>query len=209
MRGATVTKRAAGLFHGPILWVAVPALAAVTAGSVYVVVDRSGGHTPTQVRGEKFVASGAGTANGAAGASNGNGGVGNGNGNGNVPGNPGKQFRMSGAVSGLAPGKPVQLDVIVDNSANNQALQVTGVSGTVGTPTGAGAPSTGRPACSSAWATVTPYSFKSGMTPIVAPAGGRATVSLTVTFNDSPTINQDTCKGATFPIALSGTGQQA
>lgn len=218
-----MSNRAAGvLAHGPAVWVLVPALAAVTTGSVWVTTGGGRSHTAaTQVQGEKLVAGGSGSTNstgatgsfsagaGTSSTGNGNGGVGNGNGVGNGAGSVGKAFKLSGIVGGLAPGNPVTLMVHVDNSGNNQALLVTHIDGTATAVTGGG----GFPnliACDFNWVTVAPYDYPdSSGKRYVALARSATDVPVIVTFTDLSGTNQDNCKGATFTVALKGTGQQA
>jgi len=189
-----------------MLWVAAPVLAAVTAGSVYVVVEHRGRHDSSKVFGEKFVASGSGATSGAAPSlTNGNGGVGNGN----VPGSPGKAFSMTGTINtsaGLGPGNPVYMHVHVSNAGNNQPMQVMKITGTTSSVS---VTNSLTPACDPTWVTVTPYNYDGVQADAyIAPGRGATDVPVLVTFADKST-NQDSCKGATFTIALTGTGRQA
>lgn len=156
----------------------------------------------TRVLGQQFTAAGSTT-----GSNNGCG-----NGNGGTSGqkdcsNPAKAFSLSGAVNGpLAPGLSRQLLVTVSNP-NNQPMQVTKISVTVGNPTGGlGRPS--LPACVKGWVSSVNYLYVSG-TKTIAPANGAVVVSLPISLVNLSATNQDNCKGATFPISLTGEGQQA
>jgi hypothetical protein len=124
----------------------------------------------------------------------------------------GKDFTISGNVSGLlAPGVSQPLNLTLVNP-NNQTLSITNLTVTVQSV----AKKAGAPAgpCSTADYAVTQYS---GPYPLSVPANGSASLSglqvaqakwPQVRMLDSAT-NQDGCKGASVTLSYSGAGQGA
>ena len=107
---------------------------------------------------------------------------------------------MTATVVGgpLRPGAVRTLRVVVSNP-NSSAIELQRVDVTVGTPNLAG--------CLASWVQV--GSFRAGTDPTTVVAGhGTATVSLPIELVDLATVNQDACKGSTFPLDLSGTAKQ-
>jgi hypothetical protein len=143
---------------------------------------------------------GAGTGNGT-GSGIGKGG-GNGNGNDNGSGKPSAAphaFTMSGVVTGtLAPGNPLTLRVTIANP-NSQDIQVLEARANIGTPS--------RTGCLPSWVAVAPYLYAGGPQ-VIVPGRGSRTLDLPIQMTNLPTTNQDACKGATFPIALTGSARQ-
>lgn len=182
-------------------WLLIPLALLLLVGGSEVVRDQPSG-ADTRVLGQKFEAASSTSAS--------NNGCGNGNG-GKTPAkdcsNPAKAFTLSGAVNGaLAPGLARFLLVTVSNP-NSQPMQITRVNATVGDPVG-GLSQTALPACVKTWVSVGNYVYVSGVKSI-APANGSVVVSIPISLINLSTINQDNCKGATFPISLGGEGQQA
>jgi hypothetical protein len=86
----------------------------------------------------------------------------------------------------VAPGAPATLVLTLTNQAP-RAVQVMTVSARITSV------STATSACSTSW-----YDVGSFTGPTILPGHGVATVRLPVTFFDSPTVNQDGCKGARY-----------
>lgn len=125
-----------------------------------------------------------------------------GNGNGNGSSNPGHPLSVSGEVNGsVGPGTPATLVVTITNP-NNQAVVLTSVGGAVTSVTSAG--QAGKPACSVSWYHV--GSFAGART---IARNSSTTVSLPVTFDDLPTVNQDNCKGAQYTFSFTAQARQA
>lgn len=99
----------------------------------------------------------------------------------------------SRVVGQVAPGRPATLDLTLTNPGA-RAVQVMTVSARITSVAGR-APSAG-PACSTSW-----YDVGSFTGPTTVPSLGSATVRLAITFDDSPTVNQDSCKGARYTYA--------
>jgi hypothetical protein len=102
---------------------------------------------------------------------------------------------MSGLLS---PGQPQVLHVRVNNP-NNQGMQLTNLKVSVGAPSKVG--------CVKSWFSVGAYVYVTGHPKIIVPKNSSRIVDLAIQLVESHT-NQDTCKGATIPLGLSGTGQQ-
>lgn len=94
----------------------------------------------------------------------------------------------SRVVGDVAPGSPASLVISLGNPGS-APLVVTAVSARV---TSVAGPTPGAP-CSVDWYEVEPFRGSRAV-----PAGGSTTVELAVVFVDSPTVNQDGCKGATY-----------
>lgn len=107
------------------------------------------------------------------------------------------------AVTGLVPGDSVTVPV---TATNNNATTSVSLS-TLAT----GAITSGSAACDLLLATagtkVTAAPVQPAVTPVVvAPAGGAADFgSVTVSMENSATVNQDACKGKTFTVALTAS----
>lgn len=59
-----------------------------------------------------------------------------------------------------------------------------------------------EPGCRAEWLRVEDF----GSAAVVVPAQGSARVTLRYTLVDLPSINQDACKGADFPLSITGSG---
>jgi hypothetical protein len=121
----------------------------------------------------------------------------------------GKDFSISGNVSGLlAPGVSRPLNLTLTNP-NNQPLAISNLTVTVKSVTKAAHAPVG--ACTTSDYAVVQYS---GPYPLSVPANGSATLtSLGVASSKWPQVkmldaayNQDGCKGATVTLAYSGSG---
>jgi hypothetical protein len=122
----------------------------------------------------------------------------------------GKDFSISGDVSGLlAPGVSRPLNLTLTNP-NNQAVAISNLTVTVQNVSKAAQAPNGP--CTGADYAVTQYS---GPYPLSVPANGSASLStLSVAQSKWPQVrmvdtasNQDGCKGATVTLAYSGSGQ--
>jgi hypothetical protein len=111
-----------------------------------------------------------------------------------------RAFTMSGAVTGLVPGRPLTLPVTVNNP-NSQSIRILTISAIAGNASLA-CPANGNIAVS------TYDSSVSGAPAYIVPARGTATVPLSVRFVDAPTRNQNACKGVTFPLSYVGSAMQ-
>ena len=112
----------------------------------------------------------------------------------------GHPFTMTATLVGgaLRPGAVRTLRVVVSNP-NASAIELQRIDVGVGTPTLAG--------CLASW--VQAGSFRAGIDPTTVVAGhGTATIALSIELVDLATVNQDACKGSTFPLSLSGTAKQ-
>ena len=112
----------------------------------------------------------------------------------------GRPFTMTATLvgGGLRPGAPRTLRVVVSNP-NSSAIELQRVDVAVGSPSAAG--------CLPSWVQV--GRFRAGTDPTTVVAGnGTATISLPIELVDLATVNQDACKGSTFPLDLSGTAKQ-
>lgn len=193
-----------------VLWFAVPI--GVAAGGVTVASVHSNQHQaePTvqaKVLGEKFTPSTGDSAGGAtvkpAGSTgNGHGGGNNGNGLGNGGGAK-LTFTLSGSVADLVPGEQNRvLPVLVSNpDSNNGTLTVKTLSGVAADVT-----SGNDVLCAGSNFVVTGYDASStSATPYVIPRGGSATVPLPILFKDLSGTDQNSCRGQTVVITLSGS----
>lgn len=144
-------------------------------------------------------------------AGNGNGNNGNGNGNGGSAGNgatpPPKALVVkqvttpASATQSVAPGSPGWVTVSVNNP-NNQAVVLTGVTGTVTSVATGTRP--GLLPCNKSWISIQPWTSRQTLA-----ANGTTTVKLATTFNNLSTTNQDNCKGVAFNFSFTATGDQA
>lgn len=136
---------------------------------------------------------------------NGNSGQGNagqGGGNGAGTGSPGKAILVSGSATGtLAPGHDDVLTVTVinPNSSDIDVSKVTGQITAVVESSGAQGPTP----CAASWFHLLDYV---GSTRVLA--GKSNTLPMTLRFDDSATVNQDRCKGASYSFRLSATASQ-
>ena len=60
------------------------------------------------------------------------------------------------------------------------------------------------PGCRAEWLRVDDY--EPGPSPLTIPAEGSVRVRLPFTLVDLPTVNQDACQGADFPLSITGSG---
>jgi hypothetical protein len=117
-------------------------------------------------------------------------------------GNPGHAITVTGVVHGqLAPNVPATLVVTIANP-NSQDIVVTSVSGMVTSATSAGEP--GKPVCSTAWYHVGSFSGS-----LLITKNHSGTVSLPVTLDNFPTVNQDNCKRSTYTFSFTAAARQA
>jgi len=117
-----------------------------------------------------------------------------------VKDDPPHAFTMSGAVTGLVPGRTVTLPVLV-SSPNSQSIKILTITVAAGNAS---------PACPAAGNLSVPDydSGRSGAASYVVPARGSATVPLSIQLVDAPSRNQNACKRVTFPLSYSGTAMQ-
>lgn len=103
---------------------------------------------------------------------------------------------ISGRVidGGLVPGVTRTLRLEVSNP-NAQPLRLRTLETRVGQPAGA-------PGCLAEWVEVGPYAGG-----VVAPASGSVAVDLPITLVNLPTVNQDACQGAAFPLSFSAAAE--
>jgi hypothetical protein len=116
-----------------------------------------------------------------------------------------QEFSVSGSVSGLAPGVTASIPVTISNP-NDVPIYVSQLSFTVSTGTNSGS-------CPASSYIVTPWTASAGppavpefqvpahATNFAVPAADRPKI----TMADSPTINQDNCKGKSFSLRFSGS----
>lgn len=135
-----------------------------------------------------------------------------GNGNGGSSGakscsNPAKAFAVNGTSTEpvMVLGASTPFTVYVTNP-NAQDMQITSIKSTVGKPSG-GPLDPKKPACDANWVAPPGYDYHSGDSKLVVPANSFLPVTLSISLQDLP-INQDNCKGATFPVALTATADQ-
>lgn len=158
-------------------WVSLLAPALVAAVGVGVLVQHQSHNTAsTKVLGLSIKPAAAG----------GNGGGNNGNGNGNGSNPPSKNFVITGAVTGLAPGVTKQLALRLNNQ-NNQAIQVQSVTATA---------SGGTTGCPNSMLLLGPSA---------TPGSGSMSLSLTIQANSSTTTATDPL----FPVKLSPSAPNA
>lgn len=147
-----------------------------------VVLTAQNGPAKTKVLGEQFVApkANANTSNGC------------GNGGSIDCSNPGHPINVTGQVlSALLPGSTSTLRVTVSNP-NNQALTLTTIHVTVGTPTAAG--------CLASWFTVSDFSGSQSIA-----KNSSANIDLPLAMVNTPTTNQDVCQTAKIPLSFTAT----
>jgi hypothetical protein len=102
-------------------------------------------------------------------------------------------------LDALAPGAERVLRVTVSNP-NNQTIRLLEVGAAVGTPN--------APGCDPDWVTVTGFAHVAGATERVVVANGTQTLDLGIRMINLSQTNQDACKGASFPLRLSGRAEQ-
>jgi hypothetical protein len=108
-------------------------------------------------------------------------------------------FTMSGSVSGLRPGAPAHVPVLVSNP-NKQPLTIQRVTVTVADAT---------LACTAANLSVGSYlSSTPGALVYTVPGNGTTTIPIRVELSNG-SANQDACKGKTFPLSFDGDAVQA
>lgn len=163
-------------------------LAAVLLTAVGAVTWRLHGEDATRVLGIKLQGNGQGN---------------NGSGLGNKPGNPAKDFSLSGQIDGLAPGVTVKLRLNVDNP-NNQNIRVTGLTAALQSITKASGAPTGECTVSDSNLRIGPWSGQEFVVP------RNSTVSSDPSFIPitMPSTVSDACEGATFNLSYSGTAVQ-
>lgn len=115
---------------------------------------------------------------------------------GSVVGRP-LEFRASLPSGPVVLGQPGSLVVIVVNP-NDADLAVQSVVVEVGQPSEAG--------CRAEWLTIGDYSADRDP-PLRVDADGTARLVVPYLLVDLPATNQDACKGATFPLSISGSGR--
>lgn len=132
----------------------------------------------------------------------GNSGSGAGNGGGTDGGSPGKALKASSvSVDPIAPGVSGWVTVKVENP-NNQAVNVTRVTGTVTDVTPA-LRNTSLGACDKQWIVLEEFTGTQRI-----PKNGSANVRMPVSF-DNLNLNQDNCKNVTYSFSFTVYGQQA
>lgn len=99
----------------------------------------------------------------------------------------------------VVPGQQGVLSVVAENPSD-VAVALGTVSVTVGRPS--------QPRCLAEWLTVGRYPAH-GEAPALVPAHGSTTIELPFEFVNLPDVNQDACKGATFPLTITGIGGPA
>jgi hypothetical protein len=109
-------------------------------------------------------------------------------------------FTMTGAASGLTPGRWVTLPVLIGNP-NSQSIKVLTISVTAKNASAA------CPAASNL-AVVGYDSTKPGVTVHIVPGRGTLTVPLSVQLVNVADRNQNACKGVTFAVSYAGTAMQ-
>ena len=127
-------------------------------------------------------------------------GVGGSSGAGGGGGTTGVPFTMTASVSNgaLIPGTTRTLVVRVHNP-NASVIRLLAVDVSVGDP--------GRAGCSPAWITVGNY--RAGRDPrMVVRANGSGTLSVPILLVNLPSVDQNGCQGATFPLTLDGSAAQ-
>lgn len=110
-------------------------------------------------------------------------------------------FTVSGAVSGLVPGRQVVLPVVIANP-NGTAIKLNTLS--------AAAQDASAGCTAAADLQISSYDSAAPGAPVyTVPAAGSLTVNLTISLVDAPARNQQACKGATFPLSYSATAVSA
>jgi hypothetical protein len=139
--------------------------------------------------------SGAGDGSGS-GSGSGGGGTG-GDGSGSVDGGRLSNFTMTAALTGvpIMIGDTRNLTITVTNP-NTQSITIQSIDVTVRQPAAAG--------CNPAWLAVTDFA---GTPTVVVPARGSRALTVPATLLDLPTVDQNACQGASFPLSLSGTAR--
>jgi hypothetical protein len=126
-------------------------------------------------------------------------GTSDGSGSGTVDGADARAFTMTAALGG-APvliGERRNLTVTVRNP-NDEPVELRSVRATPRAPSTAG--------CLASWVSVS--SYDASVDPAVrVPGRGSTTLTLTFELVNLATTNQNACQGATFPLALSGSGR--
>jgi hypothetical protein len=126
--------------------------------------------------------------------------TGSGSGNGNAS-TTGADFTITGGVSGLEPGLTLPIALTLSNP-NSVQIYVTRLTVSVSA-------SSTRTGCDSSNLQLT-QSDVSSTSPVTISANGKATLTSAprapqITFLDSPTVNQDACKNASFTLTYSGS----
>jgi len=189
----------AGLGAGtPFVWHAVSNGAGAKKPGVKVEV--LGSHLVAPAPQTKPTSPTASTKGGGSGGANSGGNNGNGLGNG---GGAKLTFTFSGSVGDLQPNAPATLPIKVTNpSANNGTLTLNTI-----TVKAANLMAGNSVVCSADQLIIAQYdSSVSGAASYVIPQGGSATVPLAITFTDSTTEDQTSCRGTTIPLTVNGTG---
>jgi hypothetical protein len=176
-------------------WALLPLIVAVLgAGSAKVWWPTQSQQSAPNIKvlGQKFTASGSNTANNGCGVGNG------GSSKPECNPNAGHQLTVTGQVLGsLMPGGRTTLQVSVKNE-NNQAVQLTAVDATVGTPTITGTPV--HDGCLSSWFAVDDFAGSQTISKY-----GTGIVNLALRMTNEPTTNQDDCKSADIPLTFTAT----
>ncbi len=135
---------------------------------------------------------------GGTGGGNGAAGDGSGSGTGSIEGDSALKFTLAAAVGGpVVIGVPRDLTVTVSNP-NSAPLDLSTVLAAPRTPS--------LPGCLASWVSVGDYvATRDGA--LRVPARGSRNVTLTFELLNLPSINQNACQGASFPLSLTGTGR--
>ncbi len=109
-------------------------------------------------------------------------------------------FRLTASIVRplAAPGSAGVLRITVTNPGS-RTLEVTSVDVQPGRPSARG--------CLTEWLTVGRFRSGSGQRLVVA-AGRSASIDLRIGLVNLPDVNQDACKGARFPLSLSGSARE-
>ncbi|GAA4352952.1 hypothetical protein [Angustibacter luteus] len=105
---------------------------------------------------------------------------------------------VSGVDGPLVPGAPRTLTVQVHNP-NSSTIRLLSLTASVGDPQHAG--------CSAAWVSVGSYAAAHAPLLLVG-AGQSRPLSLPIVLTNLATVNQDGCKGVSFPLTFNGSATQ-